>query len=277
MAVVAESAHVHYARRRAQFDAVADRVLRERLQQQRRNRSPPRLGRYIDRERHPIGKTGALDFEIPAQHGQLRVERDLLIAGVIERVAQQLAETGQHGDRFIVAFHANESADGVERVEEEVRLDLQLQRVQARVGERRLELRRLQRALAIALVKVEGDGPAEDHAVEEELEREAVEKDVGDIELRRLGGHAVERLEREHQSEPVEAVDDGDCTGGEYVYEDGKAPRRNDRKAARQPDDHDGGEKPSLRDQDVVENQQRHGVAVRDHADPDLDAGDHSE
>ena len=67
-----------------------------------------------------------------------------LVAGVVERIAKQLAKAGDHRHRLVVAVGAHERRDGVHRIEQKVRLDLQLQGVQARVGQRRLELGGLQ-------------------------------------------------------------------------------------------------------------------------------------
>ena len=76
---------------------------------------------------------------------------------LVERQAQQVAQPRQHGVGGLdVAVH--QRRDGVERVEQEVRVQLALQRLQLRFGEPRLELRRRDGALLRLAVIVAARG-----------------------------------------------------------------------------------------------------------------------
>src|SRR5438128_1425927 len=71
---------------------------------------------------------------------------------------------------------ADQCADRVQRVEQEVRPELQLERVQPRLGERRLELRRAQLVLAVARVPADRGHRERDERVDEQLDRQVREQ-----------------------------------------------------------------------------------------------------
>ena len=94
------------------------------------------------RTRRRSSNRTSLDREIQPQELQLPPQRHLLRLHVIEREAQQVAEPGDHGLGLGVFCCRIEHDDRAERVEEEVRLQLHLQRAQLR---RRQLLRQLGR------------------------------------------------------------------------------------------------------------------------------------
>jgi hypothetical protein len=65
-------------------------------------------------------------------------------ADLLERQAQQLAQARQHPVRLVDVL-VHQRRDGVQGVEEEVRLELPLQRLGLGLDQARLELRRLER------------------------------------------------------------------------------------------------------------------------------------
>ncbi len=68
------------------------------------------------------------------------MEGDLLATGGVEGHAQQLADAGEHADGAGGVLLAHEDGDGVERVEEEVRVELGAQGFELRMGQARFEL-----------------------------------------------------------------------------------------------------------------------------------------
>ncbi len=94
----------------------------------------------------PVAEARLLDFEIFLQELELVLERDFLLAALVERDAKQIAQPRQH---LIGGFHVavHQRRDRVERVEEKVGMQLPLQRLQLRLGKLRVEPRRLERAL----------------------------------------------------------------------------------------------------------------------------------
>jgi hypothetical protein len=108
--------------------------------------------RITGRERHPIGEPQPLDLEVALGDRELGRQRDPLLAGVVQRIAQQIREPGDHRHRVALPRGPHERADRVQGVEQEVRLDLQLERVEPGLGQRQLEPCRDALPLAIFFV-----------------------------------------------------------------------------------------------------------------------------
>jgi hypothetical protein len=98
----------------------------------------------VDRDAEPVAEAERHDLHVPLQKVELRLERHFLRADVLQRHAQQVAERGDHGVRAADVL-VHQRRDGVQRVEEKVRLELHAQHLQ-RVREARLELRSSDRA-----------------------------------------------------------------------------------------------------------------------------------
>ncbi len=135
---------------RAVFEArhpVLDGVLDKRLEQQRGHERAGHAGRNVERRREPVAEADALDVEVVVEESDLVGEGDLALPRVVEHAAQEGAQAGHH------AAHARrvalgEGGNGVERVEEKVRVELHPQRVEARGGQQRRQAHRLGLALA---------------------------------------------------------------------------------------------------------------------------------
>ena len=135
-------------------EAVAQRVLDERLHDERRDACAGGVRREIDRHGEPIAESHALDVEVLLDEPHLLAER--LVRGPrVEDVPQQVAEARDQPDDAGIVARTGERGDAVERIEEEVRLKLRAERVEPRGRELRLEPRRGDLPLAVALVQRE--------------------------------------------------------------------------------------------------------------------------
>ena len=116
------------------------------------------------------------DVEVLLQEVALFLQRDDGLAAAIEGDAQQIAQAADHAiGRLGIAVH--ERRDRVQRVEEEVRVQLRLQRLQPRLDDLRFELRRAH--LPLLRLVVEGDrvADADDHRVDHQAPVELLEGD----------------------------------------------------------------------------------------------------
>ena len=117
------------------LDAMAKRVLEQRLDRQRRHAAGPRSGVDLDAQAHAVGKTFAHDGRIAVDQPQLLVERAARPPRQVGGGAQQ---GGQPRQQRVgqVGFVVDRRGDRVQRVEQEVRLQLlrqlrQLRRLRA--------------------------------------------------------------------------------------------------------------------------------------------------
>ena len=114
-------------------DAVLDRVLDERLEQHRRHLRMGQAAVGVDGELQPPAEPRLLDVEIGAREGKLLIERRPLLVGSPQRVAEHFGELLDRrvGSRRI---GVNERRNRVERVEQEMRIDLRAQRLELRAA-----------------------------------------------------------------------------------------------------------------------------------------------
>jgi hypothetical protein len=97
-------------------------------------------------QREPVAEADVLDLEVAVQDLELLAQRHDLLP-VIERQPQQVAEQREHAHHTLpLALHRHHR-DRVQRIEQEVRVQLHAQRVEIRPRQARLEARRLQRQL----------------------------------------------------------------------------------------------------------------------------------
>ncbi len=197
---------------------MAERVLHQRLEEEIRH---PRVARFrvdVDRHAQPVAEAQAHDLHVALQEVELRLQRHFLRADVLEGHAQQVA---QRGDHRIRAAHVlvHQRRDGVQGVEEEVRLELHAQHVELRLREPRLELGCAERAVFRDAVVddrvVHGDERAEhdrvddrprEHGIAEQrgelLQRDA-RRNHGDHERAECRVHADERGEHDDLHSPI--------------------------------------------------------------------------
>ena len=113
-------------------DPVLDRVFHERLQQHGRNREVKHS--WFDIEPHPqaLLVPHLLEGEIVVHGAQLVLEGHRLKLARLQRVAQQIGELGD-GLAGPVGVLVNQPTQRVERIEDEMRIDLRLERPQFRL------------------------------------------------------------------------------------------------------------------------------------------------
>ena len=126
-------ANVDARRLRRSAHGVFHRILDQRLQQERRNHCHANVRRCIDGRLEASLKTNSENLEILLRELDLARQRLLRLDGRLQRRAQQVAQARDHStDAARIAI--DERRHRVERVEQEVRIQLALQRVQSRFG-----------------------------------------------------------------------------------------------------------------------------------------------
>src|SRR3982074_2664930 len=123
-------------RARARTDAMSDRVLDERLEQKARHHCRPHSVLDVAGDRKAVLEANALDRDVPVEKSQLALERHLLLAGRREDQPEEVAQLRYHALRG-GRIGGDQSHRAVERVEEEMRVQLELQRIQLRLDQAR--------------------------------------------------------------------------------------------------------------------------------------------
>ena len=122
-------------------EAMAKRVLDDRLQKKcwhQVGQAP--VGDLIP-DVEAIAEARLLEADIALHPCELGREWNELLVWTIQVAAHQVAEIDQHVHRAAVVLEPDQRGDGVQRVEQKVRLDLQSKRVKLRARELRLEAR----------------------------------------------------------------------------------------------------------------------------------------
>jgi hypothetical protein len=143
-AVFSHRADVHPPDSPLRVHPVLDRVLDDRLQDHRRHQPGERIGRNVPFDAQPIGEPNPLNGNVVVEEFHLARQRNLF-GVLLERRAEQSAQPADRlGDRRLVAFQ-RERRDRVQRIEQEVRVELCPQRRQARFGEVGAQVRIMKR------------------------------------------------------------------------------------------------------------------------------------
>src|SRR6478736_3479823 len=108
-------------------------VFRERLKDQIRHQRFCCSRVDVEFDLQPIGKPHLLNTQIQLNEAEFFSQFDFLPGGMIERMAQEIAQSDQHAYRGLVLLVANETDNVVESVEEEVWVQLHSQRIQLRL------------------------------------------------------------------------------------------------------------------------------------------------
>src|SRR5215213_11750963 len=153
------------------LDAMLQRVLGQWLKQETRDEGVERVGVNVEVDRQALVEPHARDVQIALQQLELLPQCHLLHLGIHERRAQQATESRDHrvGARRVAIYLLG---DRGERVEEEVRPELRLQRVQPGGIELRLQLCSSQRLLTRERRIVCGVRERDDDEVPAEVEHE---------------------------------------------------------------------------------------------------------
>jgi hypothetical protein len=99
------------------------------------------LGLDVELDRQTVGESRLLDLEILAEELELLLEPHFVAADLLEREAEQIAQARERAVGLLDVL-VHQRRDGVQRVEEEVRVELLLQRRELRFDQPGLELRR---------------------------------------------------------------------------------------------------------------------------------------
>ena len=188
------------------LQAVLDRVLHERLQHHRRKYRGPQALRHVDRGLEAFLHAHRHDLQERAREIDLLAERrPATLAHLRHRRAQVADEALLHPGRAR-GIGADQLVDACERVEQEMRLDLRLQRLHPRLERRPLELLGLgamrglpRRELRSALAA--GHDLDDDRDDDEQEERLGVVQDARDDQAQEEDDQ--QRLPRDDR-EPVE-------------------------------------------------------------------------
>src|SRR5688572_2599274 len=132
---VATRTDLNRARSWPACDAMPDRVLDQVLQGESRYGRLAKLLVYLHRHRQPVGEPGLFDRDVLSDEIQLLRERHLTGPMAAECTPEQVAELFHHrrGARTIAI--ARPYGNGIQRIEEEVWIELRLERRHPRVGQ----------------------------------------------------------------------------------------------------------------------------------------------
>ena len=121
-------------------------------------------------EAQAVAQTSLLDFNIAREKLQIFAKGDLRMHGVVQRQTQQFTEGGKsllRGPRVA----PQQSGNGVERVEQKMRMQLRLERVQPRFGQLRLQGRRALLTFLGPAVEMNGLHEAHQAGIDEQVEQ----------------------------------------------------------------------------------------------------------
>ena len=148
---------------------MADGVFHDRLQQKVWHQRVERFRRDFQAHRQPVAETGLLDFQVTAQKIQFLPQRHFLGVGDLQRVTQQITETRDHLVRQVGIF-VHQRGNRVKRVEQKVRIELQLKGLQPGLRQTLLQFRGAEFALLHLAVIIERVADAHDHPIDEQIE-----------------------------------------------------------------------------------------------------------
>src|SRR5690606_25075353 len=103
---------------------IFDRIFDERLKQKRGQSRARDRGIDLKMRAQPVFETHLLDVEIKLQRLDLLRQRHLRGRLVGKRIAQEGGKAREHRVRRLRLFQEHERRDAVERVEQEVRIEL---------------------------------------------------------------------------------------------------------------------------------------------------------
>ena len=212
-----------------------ERVLDDRLQHEIGDEGAEGLFGNVEVDAEASLEADLHDVDVAAQQRELVAERHFVRRAAVHRLAQQLAEPGDHLPHAR-GVALDEGGDGVEGVEEEVRIELHPQGVEPRFGQLCLQRGRLARADLIAEEVLAREAGREHRQVRDELIEEAEAADLAE----RRDRAAVARYLEELRAREREEEEDDHREDGAGADEDGNArrpPRAIGVEAAAEPED----------------------------------------
>ena len=200
-------------------DPVLQRVFDERLEQKGRHQDLVAGRVEVVVHVEAIGEAVLLQVDVPSGEIDFSAERDDVLAGAIERGPHQLAEPEQHVQRLLAAAAADQRGDRIERVEQEVRLNLQPERLELRPRQLRLQLR---------VAKLQANGPPVRRQGGPGREQRHVDEQVDDEQRPELSDEGLPKAvgDRRHERlNPGGELRDDDDVGGDHEETDGHEAR----------------------------------------------------
>ena len=122
-------------------DAVFDCIFDHGLQNQAWDLGQFKFVRNIDVDLKAVSKSHLLYIQILLCKCHLFLQRHLLASGVIQHPAQEITQFCDHADGGVIPSLTHEAGNGVERIEQEMRLNLLSQGVQLSLNELLIESR----------------------------------------------------------------------------------------------------------------------------------------
>src|SRR5262245_20737763 len=104
---------------------------------------------------HAILKTQLLKFKILLEEGNLLAERNQLDIALLQDRTQEIAEARNHAHGGLIFLFAHQHGNGMQRVEQEMRMELHLERLQLRLRELAFELGSSKLALFVFVIKLQ--------------------------------------------------------------------------------------------------------------------------
>ena len=131
--------------------------------------------------------------QVTAHRFDFLIERHALFGIAVERIAQETGQRADHAVGLVAAAIEHERRDRVQRIEEEMRIQLIAQHAQLRLVRHRGCVQR--RFLLVLELARELDADVRGGPREEEIQRAEEVRDVAEIARRRLAflAHRIER------------------------------------------------------------------------------------
>ena len=187
-AIVARGGDAHEAAMSPFGDAMFDGVFNHELQDQRGNLRDEEIAGNVDGELKAIDEADLLDVEILLSELHLFGERNLLARRIGEERRRKSLRPAIIMTAASLRCSRISAGDGVECVEEEVRLNLAAERVELRLGELLVQASGLGLLAGEASARVEYRVDGEDGAVEDDGGEDAVGGGLKPESVERLGG-----------------------------------------------------------------------------------------
>ena len=105
-------------------NAMLDRIFYHELQDEGWHPGKHEFAGNINTELKALHKAHLLDVKIFLCKLHFLSQRGLLAGRVYEKAAEKVAEPGNHRDCIVIPFFTHQAGDGIEGIEQEVRLDL---------------------------------------------------------------------------------------------------------------------------------------------------------
>jgi integrase len=251
-------------------ETVPEGVLNDWLQKKRRHRAPFRVGRDGVRHVESITEARSLQFDIALHERGLLRQRGRMLAPPVDGFAQKLAQLEQHRQGTIARPGPNQRRDRVQRVEQEVRLDLQAQRVELCANEVRLETGLAQFETARPVVDSQRCANQEEQAVDEEIDwqGDGLENQRG-AESKGLNGEVRLKANGCHRRTQTVCAHDHQ-TGCDRSKHSASHRHRPIRQSGTEPKDDGCRGRPDTPRTELPQGNPRKGVSVMEHREIDL-------